>query len=249
MILKERAKFHPEGTVLHSDLGDGKSYIVEANGQYSLLEQRSGPRFQILGGRSVYPEDFRADEISITDIAHALGMQVRWNGWVWVFYSVGQHSVYVSIRSAQIAKEKGLSELEVLLCALLGLLHDASEAYLGDIVTPLKKELPLYYEKEKIVQDKILEHYIHQNMLISQEITPEMEAIVKQADSDLLFIERDTLISTETTPDPYVMEDKNPNMNFSDINPEHTCWEPAAAKALFIHHYKRIISTLEIANG
>jgi hypothetical protein len=40
--------------------------------------------------------------------------------------------------------------------ALILLLHDASEAYICDIVRPVKKELPWYFEIEKKLQDTIL---------------------------------------------------------------------------------------------
>ena len=63
--------------------------------------------------------------ICIEDIAHALALQCRFNGHTRVFYSVAQHCVECS----WIAKPAYAMEC---------LLHDAGEAYLGDIVSPVK---------------------------------------------------------------------------------------------------------------
>lgn len=69
--------------------------------------------------------------IFIEDIAHALSNQCRFSGHSREFYSVGQHSVHVS----ELLEEWGEDE-DV---QLWGLLHDASEAYLVDLPTPLKQ--------------------------------------------------------------------------------------------------------------
>ena len=85
--------------------------------------------------------------IDIVDIAHALSMLCRANGYFKTFYSVGQHC----INCAREAKARGYSELVQLAC----LLHDASEAYLSDVTRPVKAELPRYLEIEKPLQDCI----------------------------------------------------------------------------------------------
>lgn len=71
--------------------------------------------------------------INVHDIAHALGFTARFQGHTKFFYSVAQHSVFV----ADLVKKNG-GDLHTQHAALF---HDAHEAYLGDIPTPLKRAL------------------------------------------------------------------------------------------------------------
>ncbi len=78
-------------------------------------------------------------DIDILDIAEALSKQTRFNGHTTTFYSVAQHSVIVSkaIRNeinVHMRNDKNAKKFQ-----LYGLLHDAAEAYIGDIITPVKK--------------------------------------------------------------------------------------------------------------
>lgn len=77
----------------------------------------SGALFDVLQPN---PGDIRLD-----DIAHALSNICRFNGHTKEFYSVAQHSLLVS----------DLVDYEHKLQALM---HDAAEAYVGDVVTPVK---------------------------------------------------------------------------------------------------------------
>lgn len=69
-------------------------------------------------------------DINVADIAHALANQGRYSGHSRFRYSVAEHSVRVSeLLEAWGAPRK---------VQFWGLLHDASEAYLVDLPTPLK---------------------------------------------------------------------------------------------------------------
>lgn len=67
------------------------------------------------------------DLITLEDIARALSNICRYGGHTKYFYSVADHSMRVADR------------MENKVDARWALLHDASEAYLGDIPAPLKK--------------------------------------------------------------------------------------------------------------
>ncbi|OFW44758.1 MAG: hypothetical protein A3J29_07940 [Acidobacteria bacterium RIFCSPLOWO2_12_FULL_67_14b] len=85
-----------------------------------------GVSIRTFTGRDVYPLAPDPDAIAIEDIAHHLALQNRFAGATVEPYSVAQHSVLVSYCCDPAD-------------ALHGLLHDAAEAYLGDLVRPLKR--------------------------------------------------------------------------------------------------------------
>lgn len=71
-------------------------------------------------------------DVDIPSLARSLAKQCRWNGHIKGFYSVALHSVLVS-ESALLPDEPEYQ--------LAGLMHDAAEAYMGDITTPVKQVL------------------------------------------------------------------------------------------------------------
>ena len=97
-------------------------------------------------GNRFYPLEGRIDNIHLEDIAHGLAYQCRFNGQTSAFFSIAQHSLIVA----------NVAPPELRLAALL---HDASEAYLGDVVKPLKVLLPNYKELEARVEHSIAQAF------------------------------------------------------------------------------------------
>ncbi len=110
---------------------------------------RSENRHVTLDARTIHFPTMTPDEFRIEDVPHCLAMICRYNGFVDRFYSVAQHSVMVCELAEAIHGRSPISH-----CALL---HDASEAYLGDVSRPFKACLPDYKRIEAHVQSVIVE--------------------------------------------------------------------------------------------
>lgn len=78
-----------------------------------------------------------AEQVHITDIAHHLGNTCRFGGGTNSFYSVAEHCI-------KVRKYLQLHDLGPRV-QLAGLLHDAHEAYVGDVTSPVKKMLGKKY--------------------------------------------------------------------------------------------------------
>lgn len=128
-------------------------------------------------GNRFWPTEPRIDRIDIEDIAHGLAYQCRFNGQTSAFYSVAQHSIMVaSILPPRLHKA--------------ALLHDAAEAYLGDIVKPLKHLLPGFADIEAGV-----------TRLIAQAFQVDFDtdhAAIKHADMVALATEKRDLMPNST---------------------------------------------------
>lgn len=147
---------------------------------------RAGDWMQTFTGRKFYPMDPHPDDVHAEDIAHALSLLCRYNGHVDRFYSVAEHCVLLSF--AVPAED-----------ALWALLHDATEAYVGDMVRPLKRSQPAYVEAEDRVMRAIAARF---------GIDTQMPASVRDADTRILLTERAALMSA--TKHEWAMEDLEP---------------------------------------
>lgn len=116
-----------------------------------------------------------ADAIDVRDVAHALARIGRANGHFVDFYSVGQHC----LDCAQEALARGYRARQALAC----LLHDASEAYMADITSPVKKNLRQYVAVEDRLLDVIYQKYLPGG------IRPREQRVVKEIDNAMLYHE------------------------------------------------------------
>jgi uncharacterized protein len=179
--------------------------------------ERKGDWAQIYSGEKFWPLDPKPEEVNINDIAHSLALQCRFNGHCNSFFSIAQHSVFVS---------KIVSPDQ----ALAGLLHDASEAYTGDIVSPLKKFLPPEFKEiEKEIEKVIFERFGIKNV-------DHIE--IKKADKIALFTEMRDLM-------------KKPHSKWDDVDsfkpyPEKIIpLSPEEAEKEFLERYKELIQEKE----
>ncbi len=122
-------------------------------------------------------------DINLDDIAHHLTKICRYGGALdlHVHYSVANHCIALFYY----ALENGLS-IDVQRNVLM---HDASETYLGDVVSGLKNLLPCYKEIELLVEELIKTKYNLSN-------EPDIELIVKELDTRILLDESKAFVPT-----------------------------------------------------
>jgi hypothetical protein len=115
-------------------------------------------------------------KIHFKDLTHALSMLCRYGGHSRNFYSVAEHCFLIAEHFVN------LGEYDLARAALL---HDATEAYMGDVVRPIKLQMPLYRQVEDRLQMSIFMKF---------GIDPEMPPEVKEADLRICNDERSALM-------------------------------------------------------
>lgn len=183
-----------------------------------------GNWIQTYTGVAFYPLDPRVEDVRIEDIAHALALQCRFAGACRVPYSVAEHSARVANHvETAICLSNLQQRYETVLAALL---HDASEAYLVDVPSPIKSELKGYAEIEKRVQKTIfLAFGIGSHLRFSRDI--------KRADATLLATEKRDLMGSD--PQPWQpLPDPLPRT----ITP----WTWRSAEKIFLFEFERLSS-------
>jgi 5'-deoxynucleotidase YfbR-like HD superfamily hydrolase len=156
-------------------------------------------------GNRFYPLEGLIDAIHLEDIAHGLAYQCRFNGQTSEFYSIAQHSLMVA----------DIVPPELRFAALL---HDASEAYLGDVVKPLKALLPNYKDIELRVEKMIAAHFGIADMF---------DPRIKQADMIALATEKRDLM-------PHSAEDWSYLRGFEPLPEAIDPMSPQQAKRAFL---------------
>lgn len=102
-----------------------------------------------------YHYGFGSRNVCLDDIAHHLALTNRYNGGTCRPYSVAEHSLLV----ADIAEREGASPI----VQLAALMHDAHEAYVGDLSSPIKQVLfaatPAWHEFELLHATNVRKHF------------------------------------------------------------------------------------------
>ena len=176
-----------------------------------------GPYLQTVSGRFVNPFDPDPTQLDIGDIARALANVCRFGGHCRSFYSVAQHSVIVS----ELVEQRG-GDVEDTFAALM---HDATEAYLGDMPHPIKHRSALGAAHREAEAD--LERAIRERFRIKPDV-PE----IKRADRALLATER-RAFSAEDWHWPE-LEGVEP------LDLELTAWPPDEAAERFKARYEQL---------
>jgi len=169
------------------------------------IETGTGAKFNYLSDDT--------DGIRLADIASALSKQCRYTGHCSRFYSVAEHSFFVSLH---VPKE----------FALAGLLHDASEAYLSDIASPIKQLMPEYKGIEDGIMKRIAKKF---NLDDGFWKLPE----VKEADWAMLMSEASVLLPSGGR-DWYYPEGQQPSIY------KPVCWSADAAAIMFKLRYDEL---------
>jgi len=174
---------------------------------------QNNPSIQTYSGIIFHPFSASIDSINIEDIAHSLSNICRFNGHVSEFYSVAQHCVLVSELCAKSPKH--------------GLLHDASEAYIHDIASPLKASN--VFADYKIVEKK-LQKTIYEKYDLGEEPIE-----LKQADLTALSIEGSNFMKSSGLYDysTYVPQFINEPRKLNPLQPKQ-------AKKLYLDTFEKL---------
>ena len=167
-----------------------------------------GDWMQTVTGRAFYPLDPRPEEIHFEDIAGALSKICRYGGHTLKFYSVAEHCVHMANAAPR--------EL-----ALSALMHDASEAYLSDVIRPIKPFLSNYADIERRLEAAIAERF---------DLPYPLPAEVKRLDNAILADERDQAMTTP--PQDWRLPEKPLGVRLQ-------FWSPDDAEAQFTLAFRR----------
>jgi hypothetical protein len=138
---------------------------------YTAMRQ-VGPFLTTVSGRRMYFTNPSWEMVDLEDIAHHLSNICHWNGACRSFFSVAQHSILVS-------------RIVPFDLRPWGLLHDAAEAYVGDMTRSLKWMLPEF----KAIEERVL-HAIADKFNLPWPVPPEL----KHYDDQIIKLEAQLLM-------------------------------------------------------
>lgn len=145
-------------------------------------------------------ESLRPEHINIGTIARGLSHMPRFSGQIDAPWNVALHSMLVEEIVALVSsnpKER-----------LMALLHDASEAYIADVPTPLKRLCPAYYEAENHIMDCVVKKFGVEAQWPLNELLQKADKLALYVESRLWFPGRELLICGfwDQTSDPWVTD-------------------------------------------
>jgi hypothetical protein len=202
--------------------------------------------FPTYSGVWFYPFDPKPEEVRHDDIVMGLLHECRYNGQVPRFLSVAEHSVKVAamaehlimldVRAGRVAEEYAFH------AALYGLLHDAHEAYLGDIISPLKKcIMHASGEAWEVIEGRVQAAILDAYGLPPP--TPEVEAVVDLADRFALYCEA-IVLKSNSQPEEWPGM-KVPPAEVQAVGFVRREWpEWAKVRALYDGEVRRLVATL-----
>src|SRR5690606_21990507 len=149
---------------------------IEDAGPAPRVRKPKPPRAwqRMLSGRRLDLLDPSPFDIEIEDIAHGLARVARWNG-----QTVGEHAFSVAQHSVVV--EEIMAHIEPSLeprWRLAGLLHDASEYVIGDMISPFKAALGFDYKQF----EERLEAAIHLRFGLPAKVPVAVKKLIKAAD-------------------------------------------------------------------
>lgn len=156
----------------------------------------------------------KPEDIRLADIAHGLSMTCRFAGQLPRFYSVAEHSVHCLHVAREVVGIHTLKELRSVL------LHDASEAYAGDVPSPLKSMLHNYRVIEKNIE-----------AAVEWRFDIKHSGVVKEIDLILLKAEKNAFTEQDQWHD---MRD------VWDVKIDFRCWRPEVAEYHFLEAAKSL---------
>lgn len=176
--------------------------------QAETVRRIIGPTILLHSGEYFDYENAEGSFFTIDDIARGLSHTCRFVGQCERFYSVAEHSVYVS----------SIVPLEH---ALAGLMHDAAEAFVGDMPKPLKVMCPDYQAVEKRVERAVLERF---------GLTLPLHPSVKEADIVMLATEQAQIMRNR--------DDWEYTRGRAVADIAIQCWPPDEAMRRFLERFK-----------
>lgn len=154
---------------------------------------REGAWSQAHSGQAYYALDPRANEIHFEDVCIGLSREARYRGQTREPMYVAEHCVLVSQWCERLATERGWLPGEVHEVACEGLLHDAAEAYIGDVARPLKRQRAMrgYRRIEKRWWRAICERFHLRPTEKSTALVEEVDGRIVLDEVEALFVDPD----------------------------------------------------------